>query len=525
MYRRLTALFLLSLAARAADPKPAAAPALGREVSVPKHLQDDDEYRLPLADLLLYGQKLFAANWTWQEGAGRPLMKGNGRTLSDPASPLTGPRSFNRLSAPDANSCTGCHNQPYGHIGGGGDFVTNVFVLGQRFDFLDFNRADTTPTKGAVDESGQPGTLQTVANFRSTTGMFGAGYLEMLAREITDELQTQRDTVARGQSKNLVAKGISFGVISRTADGLWDTSKVTGLMRMSLVSPDPASPPTLIIRPWHQAGNVVSLREFTNTAFHQHHGLQSTERFGLDTDLDGDGFQNELTRADITATTLFQAAMPVPGRVIPNDPEIERAIFDGETLFSKIGCASCHIPSLRLSRQGLLFTEPNPYNPSMNLRNGDAPRLSMNLQGPELPLPRLVPNADGTIDVPVYTDFKLHDITSGPDDPNAEPLDMNQTTWTTKFRNGNQRFLTKRLWGCANEPPYFHHGRFTTMREAILAHSGEAIKERKAFEALTAGQKDAVIEFLKSLQVLPPGTKDLIVDENFHKRKWPLAVQ
>jgi CxxC motif-containing protein (DUF1111 family) len=126
-----------------------------------------------------------------------------------------------------------------------------------------------------------------------------------------------------------------------------------------------------------------------------------------------------------------------------------------------------------------------------------------------------------TLDIPIYTDFKLHDITSGPDDPNSEPLDMNQTTWTPKFHNGNQRFLTKRLWGCANEPPYFHHGRFTTMREAIIAHSGEALKERKAFEGLPEGQKDAVIEFLKTLQVLPPGTKDLIVDENFRKRNWP----
>src|SRR5262249_35481642 len=75
--------------------------------------------------------------------------------------------------------------------------------------------------------------------------------------------------------------------------------------------------------------------------------------------------------------------------------------------------------------------------------------------------------------------FKLHDITSGPEDPNREPLDMNQTPWTPKFRAGNGRFLTRRLWGCANEPPYFHHGRFTTLREAVLAHSGEALRERR----------------------------------------------
>ncbi len=521
MRSRLVALCIISQYANAAEPKPAAESPIGREVAVPKHLQDDEEFRIPMAALLAYGQKLFAANWTWQEGAGRPLMKGNGRALSDPKSPLTGPRSFNRLSAPDANSCAGCHNQPYGHIGGGGDFVTNVLVLGQRFDFLTFDRSDRTPARGSLDENANPVSIASAANSRATTGMFGAGYIEMLAREITNELQTVRDTVARGQSKRLMAKGIDFGSLSRKTDGLWDTSKVTGLTRVSLVSPDPTSPPTLVIRPWHQAGNVVSLREFTNTAFHQHHGLQSTERFGRDTDPDGDGFANELTRADITAVTLFQAAMPVPGRVIPNDPEIERAVLEGETLFAKIGCASCHIPKLPLGKTGWQFTEPNPYNPAMNLRTGDTQSLSVNLQSPDLPLPRLPPGTADTLDVPIYTDFKLHDITSGPDDPNSEPLDMNQTTWSPKFHNGNQRFLTKRLWGCANEPPYFHHGRFTTMREAILAHSGEALKERKAYQALPPGGRDALIEFLKSLQVLPPGTRDLIVDENFRKKAWP----
>ena len=48
----------------------------------------------PSADLLAHGRKLFTANWTEQEGGGRPLTKGNGRALSDPASPLAGPHAF-----------------------------------------------------------------------------------------------------------------------------------------------------------------------------------------------------------------------------------------------------------------------------------------------------------------------------------------------------------------------------------------------------------------------------------------------
>ena len=119
----------------------------------------------------------------------------------------------------------------------------------------------------------------------------------------------------------------------------------------------------------------------------------------------------------------------------------------------------------------------------------------------------------------VFVDLKLHDISD--DGESVEPLDMNAIIYTPKFRQGNRRFLTKRLWGCANEPPYYHHGLFTTMRQAVLAHSGEAKESRAAFQSSSEYEQDSLIEFLKSLQVLPIGTKDRIVDENYHKRQWP----
>jgi hypothetical protein len=55
------------------------------------------------------------------------------------------------------------------------------------------------------------------------------------------------------------------------------------------------------------------------------------------------------------------------------------------------------------------------------------------------------------------------------------------------------------------------------MREAInLGHNGEATPSRLAFQALTSSQQDEVVEFLKSLQVLPPGTRCLVVNEHGH---------
>jgi hypothetical protein len=176
------------------------------------------------------------------------------------------------------------------------------------------------------------------------------------------------------------------------------------------------------------------------------------------------------------------------------------------------------VPRLALDRQGWIYSEPNPFNPPTNLRRGESPDLKVDLSLTTLPQPRLVPDASGVVWVEAYSDFKLHNICGL--EP-TEHLDMNQSFWAKAFTGGNCRFLTKRLWGAANEPPYFHHGLFTTLRRSVLAHAGEALESRKAFDALSPDAQDALIEFLKTLQVLPPGTKSRVVDENFRAREWP----
>ena len=495
---------------------------IGKEVAIPRHLRDGDEYKMPIKDLIAYGEQLLRAAWTPQEGGGRPFTKGTGAELSDIFAPLTGLRSFNRISAPDANSCYGCHAQPFGIAGGSGDIVANVFVLGQRFDFATFDGGDTVATRGGRDEAGQAITQATVANSRATPGMFGAGYIEMIARQITADLRRQRDSLAPGGSVALQSKGITFGTLRRDSDGSWITTDVEGIGQLSLNTLGPTAPPTLTIRPWHQVGAVVSLREFSNNAFNHHHGMQSTERFGRG-DPDGDGFSEELTRADITAASLMQAAMAVPGRVIPNDPDVENAILRGEAVFNSVGCAACHLPSIRLEQRGWIYSEPNPYNPINNLRIGDAPILTMDLSSPDLPQPRLPVNAfAGVVDVPLFTDFKLHDICTGdPSGENEEALDQHQPAGSVAFFSGNRKFLTKRLWDAANQPPFFHHGRYTTLRQAVMGHYGEATDSRLRFLASGPSDQDALIEYLKSMQVLPPGTKDVVVDENFKPKVWP----
>ena len=58
-----------------------------------------------------------------------------------------------------------------------------------------------------------------------------------------------------------------------------------------------------------------------------------------------------------------------------------------------------------------------------------------------------------------------------------------------------------------------YHGKFTTIREAIEAHNGEALSQRLTVDSIPTNLQNDLIEFLKSLQVLPLGSSSLVVDE------------
>ena len=111
---------------------------------------------------------------------------------------------------------------------------------------------------------------------------------------------------------------------------------------------------------------------------------------------------NELTTADMTAVTLFQITLNIPGQVIPHEPAVQSAITAGERLFTQIGCATCHVPTLPLTRSnnpgapgrpGWIYTEPSPYNPTT---------------GPNAP--NLIPA--GPMNYPVSAPPVLADLTS-----------------------------------------------------------------------------------------------------------------
>ena len=72
--------------------------------------------------------------------------------------------------------------------------------------------------------------METAFNERKTIAMNGSGFIEMLARQMTAELQAERNSISPGASVVLSSKGISFGTLMHNADGTWDVSQVRGYL-------------------------------------------------------------------------------------------------------------------------------------------------------------------------------------------------------------------------------------------------------------------------------------------------------
>ncbi len=453
-----------------AMPLPGSAePMIGDERAIGRHLSHAEivSGAIDLDEVIAAGEHLFTARFTRLDGAGRPAA-----TAAEVPTrrPVGAAPDMLRTSGPDASACAGCHNQPA--AGGAGDFVANVFVAPQDIEY-DFDSV-------APDLSME----------RGTVAVHGAGLLELLAREMTAELWRQRDAaVAQARDSGeavrvaLSAKGVPFGWLTAYADGILDTDAVDG------VHPD------LIVKPFGQKAVTISLRQFSVTAFNQHHGMQPAERFAArwtgEADFDRDGHSEELTEGDVTATVLFQATLPPPAQIVPDHPTLRAAVERGEALFLEIGCGTCHVPELVLD--SALFVEPGPFNPAGTLRAQDgAGVVAVDLAS--LWGDRVERTADGRVIVRAYTDLRRHQIA----DPQT-PFFANERI--TQNFVARDRFRTAPLWGVGSTAPYGHRGDLGTLAEAIAHHGGEAAAVREAYAALSEADRASVIEFLKSLRI------------------------
>lgn len=424
---------------------------------------------LVLEELRQQGEALFTAKFTTADGAGRPLAT----QAAGPAKRETAQASlFDRATGPDANACAGCHNQPA--IGGAGDFVTNIFVA-------ESPDADLAPMP---DPS--------LANERGTTHIFGAGLIELLAREMTADLQEIRDvTIEKAASENreitahLMTKGVHFGAITASPGGGLDTSRVEGIDH------------DLVIKPFGQKGVFVSLREFTVNVLNHHHGMQANERFGFEhtgeLDFDGDGVFEEISEGDVSALVAWQAGLKPPEVSEPDDDRWKAAAARGQQVFDKMGCGDCHRPSLPLD--SLKFADPGPLDAAGTLAASDVPDpaiYDLALLEWASSLPR---NNKGQILVPLFGDLKRHRIANS-----GDPL-ANEKLSQRGVEPGV--FMTAELWGLGSTAPYGHRNDRVTIDGIVRAHGGEAHNASSVYSAASEEDRSDLIAYLKTLAIVP----------------------
>jgi CxxC motif-containing protein (DUF1111 family) len=202
--------------------------------------------------------------------------------------------------------------------------------------------------------------------------------------------------------------------------------------------------------------NTSSLLQQVTRAYHQDIGITTdfipVENFRSNTATPGDLVADPELPAATVQDVVFYLRMLAP----PKRGEITAEMQQGETLFSQIGCTSCHVPKFN--------TGPSPFK------------------------------ALAFKEVELYSDLLLHDM--GP-------------ALADEFIDGDaagSEWKTKPLWGLGRTPdalggvPYYlHDGRTSNLTMAITLHGGEAQKSRENFTALSPEQRQALLAFLNSL--------------------------
>jgi CxxC motif-containing protein (DUF1111 family) len=192
----------------------------------------------------------------------------------------------------------------------------------------------------------------------------------------------------------------------------------------------------------HQFAGDAYLNEMgiTNPSF-PHENLPQGEPIpsGCDTvaDPENDG-------SGVTAFTNFMRFLaPAPRRPVTVQVQL------GEQVFSQIGCASCHVPTMT--------TGPNSVAALSNQR------------------------------VNLFSDLLLHAMGAGL----ADGIEQG--------RAKGDEFRTAPLWGLSRRDRFMHDGGSNTIEKAILRHGGEAQNARDRFGGLSPADHDALLAFLDSL--------------------------
>jgi CxxC motif-containing protein (DUF1111 family) len=190
----------------------------------------------------------------------------------------------------------------------------------------------------------------------------------------------------------------------------------------------------------HQFAGDAYLNELgiTNPSFpHENRPQGQPIQLGCDTvgDHEDDG-------SGVTAFTNFMRFLAAAPRGSIT-PQVQR----GAQVFSQIGCASCHVPTM--------MTGPNSVAALSNKP------------------------------VDLFSDLLLHDIGTG------DGIEQGLAT-------GND-FRTAPLWGLSRRDRFMHDASSNKIEDAILRHGVDAKNERNGFVGLPQSDHDALLAFLDSL--------------------------
>jgi CxxC motif-containing protein (DUF1111 family) len=159
----------------------------------------------------------------------------------------------------------------------------------------------------------------------------------------------------------------------------------------------------------------------------------------------------DLTSEQCNQITAYVASLNRPEERLPQDNDMRAWAHGGKQLFDKIGCASCHTPTLG-SIEGI-------YSDLLLHRMGE--------------------------------ELKGTGSYNGPPPPSESPSDDSPRS---------DEWRTPPLWGVADSAPYLHDGRAPTLEAAIKMHGGQARRAANQFSLLSETERAQVIAFLKTLR-------------------------
>ncbi|HUL42300.1 MAG TPA: di-heme oxidoredictase family protein [Burkholderiales bacterium] len=180
---------------------------------------------------------------------------------------------------------------------------------------------------------------------------------------------------------------------------------------------------------------------------------------------------------DVDHFVRFIRSTKAPPRdtVLARTPKAKR----GSVLFAKIGCATCHVQTLQ--------TAP----PGTKINGGTY----------------TIPEALGGKTFHPFSDFLLHDVGTGDGIVMAVEEHYGRSVRNIKWKNFSferlqatrNKVRTAPLWGVRLRTRLMHDGASVTFADAIRRHRGEASGSSRNFYELSGGDREALLDFLRSL--------------------------